>query len=101
MGTTFGPNYPSNAAYINTITSGATILATNLNSVLTDLNLSGYSMGASMGDWASFGPPFSQNASLISNIIAGYSAAVSLVAGTTVSVDVGARIYKYKYLGGF
>lgn len=101
MGTSFGPNYSNNAALINGVVSGATILATNLNSVLTDLNLSGYSMGVSLGPWASFAAPFSQNLSIIENIIAGYTAAVSLVTGTTTSVDVGARIYKYKNLGGF
>ena len=101
MSTSFGPNYAANAAYINAITSGATILAQNLNSVLTDLNLSGYSMGVSMGNWASFGAPFSQNTSIIGNIIAGYSAAVSIITGQTATVDVGSIIYQYKNLGGF
>ena len=101
MATTFGPNYAVNAAYINGITSGATVLAQNLNSVLADLNLSGYSLGVSMGNFASFGAPFSQNSTIIGNIIAGYSAAIALSSGQSSSTDVGSIVYKYKNLGGF
>ncbi len=101
MGTTFGPDYAQNAAYINAITPGATILAQNINAVLSDLNISGYSLGVSMGNWASFGAPFSQNDTVIGNIIKGYSAAVSLITGQTTSLDVGSIIYQYKNLGGF
>jgi hypothetical protein len=101
MSTTFGPNYAANAQYINAITTGSTILAQNLNSVLGDLNLSGYSMGVSLGNWASFGAPFSQDSTLIGNIIIGYSSAISLITGQTASLDVGSIIYQYKNLGGF
>lgn len=100
MATTFGPNYSLNQQYINTITSGATILAQNINSVLGDLNLSGYSMGAVIGNFASFSAPFDQNGTIVSNILAGYSAAIASTAVAT-NVDVGALVYKYKNLGGF
>jgi hypothetical protein len=96
---TFGPNYTSNQNIINNqIVSGATILAQSFQTVLTDLNLSGYSMGSSLGSFASFSAPFDQNSTIIGNIIAGYSAAIAQIPNTT---DVGSLVYKYKNLGGF
>lgn len=97
---TFGPNYTNNQTIINNqIVSGATILAQSFQTVLTDLNLSGYSMGKSLGSFASFSAPFDQSGTVIGNIIAGYSAAISEI--STVTADVGSIIYKYKNLGGF
>lgn len=101
---TYGPSYAINQAIINNqIVSGATILASSFQQVLSDLNLSGYSMGLGIGDPAVFSAPFSPNTSIVGNIIAGYSAAVSLIGSTLTQTpsDVGGLIYLYKNLGGF
>lgn len=98
---TFGPSYATNQTIINNqIVSGATILAQSFQSVLTDLNLSGYSMGQGIGDLASFSAPFSPSGTIVSNIVAGYSAAITQIQLNTIT-DVGSIIYKYKNLGGF
>jgi hypothetical protein len=102
MATTFGPNYTNNQYIINNqIVSGATLLASSFQTVLGDLNLMGYTIGASLGNYASFSAPFSQQDTIIGNIVAGYSAAVALLGNTSTSGDVGGIIYKYKNLGGF
>ena len=96
---TFGPNYTTNKAIIdNQITSGSTILASSFQTVLGDLNLAGNSMGAFIGNSASFSAPFDQNATLVENIKTAYQAAI---AGLTTAPDPGAVVYKYKNLGGF
>lgn len=81
------------------IVAGSTILASTLNSVLTNLNLTGFSMGTSLGNFSNFSAPFSEQATVIDNIVSGYNAAISLI--NTSGTDPGALIYKHQNLGGF
>lgn len=84
---TFGPNYSGNQAKIdNNIVAGATILATVLRDIFTNLNASGASVGSVIGDTANFTAPFNVNGTLVENIITGYNAAIS---GITTQIDVG------------
>lgn len=96
---TFGPNYSNNQTIINNqITSGSTILASSFQTVLSDLNLAGKTLGNFIGNSASFSAPFDPNGTLIGNIITAYEAAI---AGLTTAPDPGAVVYKYRNLGGF
>ncbi len=101
----FGPSYAQNKPLIDKMVTGATIFAEDFYTVLTDLNFTSTSMGASLGDFSKFGTtfagaitlPFSQTTDVVSNIIAGYSAAISSI----LTEDVGSKVYKYRNLGGF
>lgn len=90
---TFGPNYSSNASYINNyMVAGATLIATPFFQVFTNLNNSSASMGDIIGNTDGFsyaGSPFGAvgpTTSLVQNIITAYNAAVS---ATKSSLDVG------------
>lgn len=99
MSIIFGPDYNGNKSIIdNNMAAGQVISAADFQTVLSNLNLSGKTIGNYLGDYEGFNSaPFSVNATFVQNILAGYNATLDIVSAMPTATN----LFLYRNYGGF